>query len=264
MAILGEMGNDASRRTVLASRLAEAGCVAPDEEADELLEAAGADEYLLERLVSRRVSGEPLAWVTGSATFLGHRVLVHPGVYVPRWQTEALVRRAIELLPDCGLAADLCTGSGAIAVALSRARPNARVVATDIDPLACRCAADNGVEVFAGYLAEPVPDELRGRFDVVFAVVPYVPTEEIMYLPRDVREHEPLLALDGGPGGTRVLEQAVWSGAELLQPGGTLLLEVGGDQAEALSGVLTAAGFGPPRSYRDEDGDLRGIEAERR
>ncbi len=261
MAILGEMGNDASRRTVLASRLAEAGCVAPDEEADELLEAAGAHEYLLERLVSRRVSGEPLAWVTGSATFLGHRVLVHPGVYVPRWQTEALVRRAVELLPDSGLAADLCTGSGAIAVALSRARPNARVVATDIDPLACRCAADNGVEIFAGHLAEPLPDELRGRFDVVLAVVPYVPTEEIMYLPRDVREHEPLLALDGGPGGTRVLEQAVWSGAELLRSGGTLLLEVGGDQAEALNGVLTVAGFGPPRSYRDEDGDLRGIEA---
>jgi release factor glutamine methyltransferase len=261
--------------------------VAPDEEADELLAAAGAvvaagavgapgagargaadvagadADDVLEGLVSRRVGGEPLAWVTGYATFLGHRVVVRPGVYVPRWQTEALAQRAIELLPNGGLGADLCTGSGAIAVALSRARPGARVVATDIDPVACRCAAENGVEVFPGNLAEPLPLELYGHFDVVIAVVPYVPTDEIIYLPRDVREHEPLLALDGGPGGTRVLEQAVWASAELLRGGGTLLLEVGGDQADALHGVLTEAGFDPPRSYEDEDGDLRGLEAKR-
>ena len=219
---------------------------------------------MLERLVSRRVSGEPLAWVTGNVTFLGHRVVVRPGVYVPRWQTEALARRAVELLPDGGLAADLCTGSGAIAVALSRARPGARVVGTDIDPVACRCAAENGVEVFAGNLAEPLPDELNGHFDVVIAVVPYVPSHEIIYLPRDVREHEPLLALDGGHDGTRVLEQAVWAGAELLHSDGALLLEMGGDQAETLRGVLTAAGFGALQTYEDDDGDLRGIEAKRR
>jgi release factor glutamine methyltransferase len=265
VASLGEMGNSLSRRMALVSRLAEAGCVAPEEEAEELLEAAGAiaDDLALERLVSRRVRGEPLAWVTGYATFVGHRVLVHPGVYVPRWQTEALARRAIELLPDRGLAADLCTGSGAVAVALSRARPGARVVATDIDPVACRCAAENGIEVFRGHLAEPLPEELRGHFDVVIAVVPYVPTDELIYLPRDVREHEPLLALDGGPGGTRVLEQAVRAGAELLHTGGALLLEVGGDQADALAGLLSAAGFGALRMYQDEDGDLRGLEARR-
>jgi release factor glutamine methyltransferase len=255
----------------LASRLAKAGCVAPDEEAEELLTAAGARadangedyDYMLERLVSRRESGEPLAWVTGFATFLGHRVVVHPGVYVPRWQSEALALRAIELLPEHGLAADLCTGCGAIAVALSAARPRARVVATDIDALACHCAAENGVEVFTGHLAEPLPGDLRGHFDVVIGVVPYVPSDEIVFLPRDVREYEPLLALDGGPGGTRVLEQAVWAGAELLSCGGTLLLEVGGDQAEMLSGVLSGAGFGTLQMYRDEDGDLRGLQARR-
>ena len=76
----------------------------------------------------------------------------------------------------------------------------------------------------------------------------------------DVELHEPLLALDGGPGGTRVLEQAVWAGAELLRPGGALLLELGGDQAEALGGVLTTAGFAPARLFEDDDGDVRGIE----
>jgi len=257
------VGGATSGRTALASRLAKAGCVAPFEEADELTEASGGDDDHLQRLVARRVTGEPLAWVTGATTFAGHRVRVHPGIYVPRGQSQALVRRAVDLLPSDGLAADLCTGSGAIAVALGRARPKARVVATDIDAAACRCASDNGVEVFAGHLAEPLPAELRGRFDVVLAVVPYVPSDELVFLPRDVRDNEPLLALDGGPHGTCVLEQAVWASSGLLRPGGTLLLEVGGDQDGALGGVLGDAGYGAPRRLEDADGDLRGIEAKR-
>ena len=254
------MSGGTSKREELASRLEDAGFVAPDEEADELIEAAQGDEEQLGRLVARRVRGEPLAWVTGATNFAGCRVHVHPGVYVPRWQTEALVHRAVQLLPEDGLAADLCTGSGAIAMALGNARPRARVVGTDIDPVACRCAEENGVEAFLGHLAEPLPDELRGRFDVVIAVVPYVPTEALAYLPRDVREFEPLLALDGGPGGTRLLEQTVWAGARLLRSGGALLLEVGGEQDRALREVLGAAGFGALRRHEDDDGDLRGVE----
>jgi release factor glutamine methyltransferase len=246
----------------LACRLAEAGCVAPFGEADELMDAAAGDRELLERLAARRLTGEPLAWVTGWASFAGHRVRAHPGVYVPRWQTEALASRAVELLPEEGLAADLCTGSGAIALSLGRARPGARVVATDVDPRACRCAADNGVEVYAGHLADPLPAELRGHFDVVIAVVPYVPSEEFAFLPRDVREFEPLLALDGGEHGARVLVQAVPAIAGLLRPGGSMLLELGADQDRLLAGVLEAAGFGPARRHVDEDGDLRGLEAE--
>ncbi len=248
-------------RGTLVRRLDAAGCVAPEEEADELIEAARDDGDVLERLVARRVEGEPLAWVTGYVNFAGCRVRVHRGVYVPRWQTEALVHRAIELLPEGGVAADLCTGSGAIAMALAMARPQARVVATDIDPLACRCAKSNGVDVFSGHLAEPLMDEFQGRADVVIGVVPYVPTDMFAYLPRDVRENEPRLALDGGPGGTRLLEEAVWGAAALLHPGGTLLLELGGDQDEALRDVLGRAGFGSLRRHVDEDGDLRGIEA---
>jgi release factor glutamine methyltransferase len=252
------------RARALAARLADAGCVAPQEEADELIEAAAGDHDRLQRLVARRVDGEPLAWVTGTVTFAGNRVRINPGVYVPRPQTEPLVDRAIELLPDGGLAADLCTGSGAIAVALRQARPKSRVVATDIDPDACRCAEENGVEVFAGPLAEPLPIELRGRFDVVIAVVPYVPTDALVYLPRDVREYEPLLALDGGKDGLGVLVPAVWAGAELLHGGGTLLLELGGDEDRGLADVFEAAGFDAPRRHEDEDGDLRGVEAKRR
>lgn len=263
MASLVQVGNQAFDRRAIASRLEGAGCVAPEEEADELTEASGGDERLLGELVARRVSGEPLAWVIGSTRFAGCTVRVSPGVYVPRWQTEALVRRAADLLPENGSAADLCTGSGAIAMALGHARPHARVVASELDPVAFRCAKDNGVDVYAGYLDEPLPDELKGDFHVVTAVVPYVPTEELCYLPRDVRENEPLLALDGGPGGTRVLKEAVWAGARLLRPGGSILLELGGDQDDALRSVLSAAGFEEGRSYKDDEGDLRGIEARR-
>jgi release factor glutamine methyltransferase len=255
------VGTRQSERATIASQLEDAGCVAPGEEADELMEAARGDGALLERLVARRVAGEPLAWVTGSVGFGGCRVKVHPGVYVPRRQTEALVLRAIELLPEDGLAADLCTGSGAIAMALERGRPRARIVASELDPVACRCAQENGVEVFAGHLADPFPAGLRGRFDVVVAVVPYVPGDMFAYLPRDVRDYEPRLALDGGPGGTRVLEQAVRAAAGLLHRGGSLLLEVGGEQDEALGPVLSAAGFGPMTRHDDDEGDLRGVEA---
>ncbi len=263
----------------LVARLVAAGCVAAEEEAAELVAAAegraaaagagaGVDQGVLEGLVARRVAGEPLAWVTGSVWFLGHRVRVDPGVYVPRWQSEALARRAVELLPDGGLAADLCTGAGAIAVALARARPTARVVATDADPAACRCAAANGagdrVEVLCGDLAAPVPAALHGRVDVVVAVAPYVPSDEIGLLPREARDHEPLVALDGGPDGLQVLRRLVRAAARLLRPGGSLLAELGGEQDRALAPALHAAGFDAVTSHHDGDGDLRGVEARRR
>jgi len=238
--------------------------VSPADEARELVAAAHADPERLEHWLARRLDGEPLAWITGSVVFAGARVRVLRGVYVPRPQTEPLVKRAVELLPTGGLAADLCTGSGAVAVALRRARPTARVVATDVDPEACRCAAENDVEIYQGHLGDPIPDALGGSFDVVVAVVPYVPSEALIYLPSDVQRFEPRRALDGGPGGTVLLEQAVWAGHRLLRPGGSLLLELGGDQDDLLTTVLRQAGFDRVRRLADEEGDLRAVEAELR
>ncbi len=250
-----------SRQRDLTIRLARAGFPAPDKDARELVDAANGDPTLLESWARRRLDGEPLAWLTGSVMFSGNRVRVDRGVYVPRPQTELLATRAIDLLPADGLAADLCTGSGAIAVALATARPTARVLATDIDAAACRCARSNGVEVYEGHLADPLPHTLDGRVDVVVAVVPYVPSEEIIYLPRDVRRYEPRRALDGGRGGTEILRQVVWSGRRLLRAGGSLLLELGGDQDEAVFPMLHQAGFTALARLADDEGDLRGIEA---
>lgn len=242
--------------------------MAAEEEADELLDASGGSPDRLEALVARRCAGEPLAWLVGSVTFCGETVLVQPGVYVPRWQSEPLALEAATRLPRHGLAVDLCTGAGAIAVVLSRRRPEARVVATEIDPVAVACARANGIEVYQGDMSGPLPADLVGRavqgestgqVDVVTAVPPYVPSGELHLLPRDVLAHEPRAALDGGADGTLRLQQAAVEGALLLRPGGSLLLELGGDEAELLGPVLSDAGYSDVEVLLDEDGDTRGV-----
>ncbi len=242
--------------------LARAGFLAPVGEAAELAAASGGDVDVLRAMVQRRVGGEPLAWITGTTTFCGEIIEVHPGVYVPRPQTEPMASEAVNLLPPSGIAVDLCTGCGAIAAVLQARRPNARVIGTDLDPTAVTCATENGVEALVSDLADAVPDELRGHVDVVTAVVPYVPTEALRLLPRDVLTHEPRLALDGGDHGTALLHRAAEAAAHLLRPGGWLLLEIGGDQDEQVRPVLEALGFRAIESIADVDGDLRSLRAQ--
>lgn len=250
-------------REAVIRELALAGCVSPDAEADALLAAATDGGWPVAELVARRVQGEPLAWVTGSVVFCDVVVRVHPGVFVPRPHTEALARRGASLLRDDGVAVDLCTGSGAIAMVLSAAHPGAVVLATDVDPTAVACARRNGVDAIEGDLDEPLPASIRGRVDVMTAVVPYVPSEELHLLPRDVRSHEPSAALDGGPGGTAVLVRAARAAGRMLALGGAVLLELGGDQADEVSAALSGAGLDGVRVFRDDDGRDRAIEAHR-
>ena len=246
-------------RSSVSRTLAAAGCVAPDEETDELIRAAAGDVDALADLVSRRCDGEPVAWLTGAITFCGIRVAVAPGVYVPRGQTEPLARRAAALVPAHGAAVDLCTGSGAIAVVLAAAVPTARVVATELDEIAVACARRNGVEVFAGFLDDPLPDSLEHRVDVLTAVVPYVPTDSMRFLPRDVQRFESRLALDGGIDGTDLLIEVVRRSLRWLRPGGWLLLELAGDQADPIGLLLEASGFEAPEVMVDDEGDPRAI-----
>ena len=248
------------RRGPIVRELADAGCVAPDAEAEALLAAEAEGVGPVEELVARRVAGEPLAWIVGRVVFCGLRVRVDRGVFVPRPQTEAMARRAAALLPPTGTAVDLCTGSGAVAVVMMGARPRATVVGTDVDPVAIACARSNGVDALLGDLDEPIPASVRGVVDVVTAVVPYVPTEELHLLPRDVLANEPRLAIDGGPGGTAVLRRAVEAAARFLHPGGTVLLEIGGDQAKGMRQTLAALGFVGITVHRDGDGLDRAIE----
>jgi release factor glutamine methyltransferase len=251
--------SEAQMRVV--SALAEGGCVAPAEEADALFRASSEGVGPIEDLVARRLGGEPLAWITGWVLFCGVRIHVDPGVFVPRPHTQAMAQHAVSLLPADGIAVDLCTGSGAVAAVLGSAHPRATVLATDVDPAAVACARRNGVPALVGDLDEPLPPSLRGRVDVMTAVVPYVPTEELPFLPRDVLANEPRPALDGGPRGTTVLVRAVEVAAHWLRPGGSVLLELGGDQADEVATAFEKVGLSRIRVHQDGDGQDRAIEA---
>jgi release factor glutamine methyltransferase len=251
------------RSSIMAVRatLAGAGCIAPDEEAAAILEAVAEGVGPLDALLARRVQGEPLPWITGWTSFCGLRVRVVPGVFVPRPHTQALARRAADLLPAGGTAVDLCTGCGAIAMVVRNADLTAHVFDTDTDPVAVACARSNGVDAVIGDLHEGLPASLVGRTDVVTAVVPYVPTPEIRLLPRDVQAYEPRVALDGGPDGTMILVRAVAAAERLLRPSGSVLLELGGEQAAPVTVALRAHGFTQVRVHADPEVDDMLIEA---
>ncbi len=241
-------------------RLRAAGCVAAEEEADLLVGAAPGVDVLDSWLV-RRERGEPLAWIVGRSRFCGRDVRVDPGVYVPRWQSEELAARGAALLKPQGRALDLCTGSGAIAVHLAAAVPDATVIATDLDPAAVSCARRNGVTAVVADLGSPFA---RASFDVVTLVAPYVPRAAMALLPPDVQRHEPALALDGGADGLDVVRRGVTDASRLLRRGGHLVVEIGGDQLAAIEAALEAAGFVRLDAWTDDDGDLRGVAARRR
>jgi release factor glutamine methyltransferase len=268
-------GGALSELTRLSRLLSTAGFVAPDEEAHELVAAAGDDVGLLDALVERRLTGEPLAWITGRTSFCDVELRVDPGVYVPRWHTEQLARRAVDLLPPAGTAIDLCTGTGAIAKTMLAAHAGgaagegtparegaaARIVATDMDERAVACARANGVDAYCGDLFAPLPGTLEGRVDLVVAVVPYVPTPALALLQRDTLTFESPLSYDGGPDGTDILRRVLTESPRYLRPGGTVLLELGGGESDALSDDLARLGYVDVTVLLDDDGDIRGLEA---
>lgn len=255
------MIGDRDRRGAVVEALRTGGFVAADDEADLLL-AASTDDDSLEALLTRRLDGEPLAWLVGFAELGGQRIVVRPNVYVPRPHTEVLVHRALDALPLEGVAVDVCTGSGVVAAVLARARPGARVVATDVDPEAVACARDNGVEAYAGDLFEPVPQELVGRVDVVTGVVPYVPTPALPLLQRDTLRFEDARAYDGGADGLDLLRAVVGAAPSVLRPAGWVVLELGGDQFDVVAPELDGAGWRSIEALVDDEGDVRGVAAQ--
>jgi release factor glutamine methyltransferase len=196
----------------LVARLRAAGCVFAEEEAA-LLEEAATTGPELEALAARRIAGEPLEQVVGWAEFAGLRIVVEPGVFVPRRRTEFLAAEAARLAAAVAVAGrvpvvvDLCCGAGAIGAAVASAAGPIDLIAADIDPAAVRAARRNleplGARVVEGDLFEALPSELRGRVDVLAVNAPYVPTEEIAMMPPEARDHEARVALDGGADGAR-------------------------------------------------------------
>lgn len=226
------------------ARLRAAGCVFAEDEA-RLLVAAATGPAQLAALVDRRVAGEPLEQVLGWAEFRGLRITVEPGVFVPRRRTELLAHLAESYVGPGSVVVDLCCGSGAVAAALVAARPGLTPYAVDVDPAAVRCARRNVPtgHVAVGDLYEPLPAALRGRVDVLVANAPYVPTDEMAMMPPEARDHEPRVALDGGPDGLAVQRRVAAGAPDWLAPGGRLLIETSAGQAPGTAGAMTRAGL---------------------
>jgi release factor glutamine methyltransferase len=194
-------------------------------------------------LVHRRVSNYPLPYLTGRAEFYGLEFEVTPDVLIPRPETETLVDLALARRP--ATVVDVGTGSGCIAVALAVHLPDAIIYAIDISPAALAVAQRNAerhgvveqVHLLAGDVLSPRP----GPVDLIVSNPPYIPSGQCASLPASIRDHEPRLALDGGPDGMAIIQQLlVQAPAVLRQPepergrfGGGLLIEIGADQREA-------------------------------
>jgi release factor glutamine methyltransferase len=252
----------------LVARLRDAGCVFAEDEAELLTEAvaghsstdAAADE--LERLVARRVAGEPLEQVLGWAEFAGLRIAVEPTVFVPRRRTELLAAEAARLARGAStgghvpVVVDLCCGAGAIGAAIADAAGPIELVASDLDPAAVRAARRNldpiGARVTEGDLFEALPADLRGRVDVLAVNAPYVPTDEIAMMPPEARDHEAFLALDGGADGLDVHRRVAAEAGDWLSPGGHLLIETSRRQAATTAALMRAGGL-DTRVLRDDD-----------
>ncbi|WP_318241822.1 putative protein N(5)-glutamine methyltransferase [Arthrobacter pullicola] len=246
------------------SRLRSAGCVFAEEEAL-LLVTAAASGSELESLLTRRAAGEPLEYLLGWAQFSGLRIRVGPGVFIPRRRTEFLAAAVVDFLREqaergggaAALVVELCCGSGAISAAVAAAVPSARLHAADLSADAAGYARLNlgaRAAVYQGDLFAALPHRLRGSTDLVVANAPYVPTERLVFMPREARLHEPADALDGGEQGLKVLGRIAAEAPAWLRPGGRLFVECSTGQVPALTAVFTAAGL-RPEVLREEKSD---------
>jgi release factor glutamine methyltransferase len=237
----------------LVAALRAAGCVFAEEEARLLIDEAASPGELM-AWAARRMGGEPLEQIVGWAAFAGQRIAVAPGVFVPRRRSKLLVSVARRYPAD--VVVDLCCGTGALGAALAAAWPRAEVYAADSDPKAVACARRNlpPDRVFAGDLYAALPEDLRGRVDVLVVNAPYVPTEAIATMPPEAREHEDLAALDGGHDGLEVQRRVVAQAPEWLAPGGRLLLETSRGQAELTEALFVSSGLVPCTETDDELG----------
>lgn len=225
-----------------------------------------------EACVTRRAGQEPLQYILGEEEFLGLRLGVGPGVFIPRPETELLVERAVALCPPTApsVALDLGAGSGAIACGLAARRLGVVVWAVELDPTAAAWARVNvehlglagRVTVLEGDLWTPLAGQgLEGRCDLVLANPPYIARPALGGLPEEVRRFEPALALDGGPDGLAVIERILAQGPRFARPGGRVLLEIGHDHAPALRRRLgDDPRYGVPVFHRDLLGYERVLE----
>lgn len=205
------------------------------------LEAVAGEGHTLEELVARRLGGEPLQYIEGTAPFGPLDLVVDQRVLVPRPETEGLYEIATKMVRNPEVIVDLCTGSGALALALKRHFPSSAVFATDISEGAIAVAAENQyrnrLEVYlaVGHLFDPLPASLLGLVDLLVVNPPYVSEADFDTLPQDVRR-EPKIALVAGRTGLEVIQEIGASVSPWMRPGGVVVCEIGENQGLAAAG----------------------------
>jgi release factor glutamine methyltransferase len=221
-------------------------------DAARLLTAGGepADSSFLRRydgLIARRTLREPIAYLTGSKEFWNLTFEVCPAVLIPRPETELLVEAVLDRFPEPAMPfamADVCTGSGCVAIALAKERPEARLVATDLSgdalAVAVRNARRHGVDRRIQFRQTDVLQDVSGTFDVIVANPPYVPEHDRAAMQPEVRDYEPPLALFGGADGLSVVRRLLDQSAPLLAPDGSLLFEFGFGQEDDIMALISA------------------------
>jgi release factor glutamine methyltransferase len=223
-------------------------------------EAAQLDEF-----AQRRLSGEPVARIVGTKEFWGLPIKLSPATLVPRPDTETVVERALEILRDRAQRralriADLGTGSGAILLALLSELPDAEGIGTDISADALKTAEANAAQLNladrARFIRCHYASALSGPFDLIVSNPPYIRTKDIAGLAVEVREHDPMLALDGGADGLAAYRALVPQSAALLGGGGALVVEAGRGQSGKIETLMTASGLTVDRAPKT---DLAGI-----
>lgn len=222
--------------------------------ADSFREADPEGLRALERALTSRESRVPLQYLTGKAPFMGFTFMVDERVLIPRYDSESLaeaceryINKKIHEEPEGKdfRILDLCTGSGCIGISLARLCPGAKVTLSDISRDALDVAKENArrlgadVEIRCGSLFQPVPE----RYNLIVSNPPYIPTADIGTLMPEVRDHEPVRALDGKEDGLYFYRQIVREAPDHLEDGGRLFLEIGWDQGPALSEMLMGAGY---------------------
>lgn len=206
-----------------------------------------AQSIAFKSLVSRRLTGEPVAYIVGQREFFGRMFKVTPDVLIPRPETELLVETALKHLPDDHPARilDIGTGSGCIALSLALERPDCSVTATDLSDRALNIAQENAHRLHAQIqlLQSDLFDSLgNGRFDLIISNPPYIPAADPHLQQGDVR-FEPGLALSAGPTGLDTLKRLIQSATDHLVSGGWLMLEHGWDQQGRCHSLLVESGY---------------------
>lgn len=216
----------------------------------------GAEVARYRELVRRRAGGEPLQQILGETEFYGRPFKMEAGVFIPRPETERLVEACLKLLEPLRrgdrtpVALEIGCGSGAIGVSLACELPRLQVHASDVNPLAVSLTLRNaralgaGARVHAaeGSRFDALPAALRGQADLLVSNPPYVRSADIARLDVEVRDHEPVAALDGGPDGLKFYRAIASAMRDWLRPGGQVAVEIGDDQGAEVSGILAASG----------------------